>query len=176
MGNMQGLTKEKLMKHLDKTIQRAVTLEKKKKRWGITEQENKELSKLMLNYTRYYFKLMDDIFIDYIEPFLFTDEIIDLKQEILFKSGWEGNLLFEDIEICEFVSTVDSIEEVRELIQLLKTEELKMTLQFEQSEYGLEVTDLFRALNHVDKEDSIAKYVQLRYDMMISLLEGDKIE
>lgn len=171
MDHMQNLSGEQLYKKVDKTLQKAIVLDKKKKLWGISELENKKLNESILDYTRYYFKLIDDVFVNYIEPFLFTDKIINLKQEILFKSGWEGNLLFEDNEINEFIKKADNLKEIKILLQMLKTEELKMTLQFEKSEYGLEIMDLFSELNNSKDEDCVIKYIRLRYNIMIKLLD-----
>jgi hypothetical protein len=168
---------EQLCDTIDKILHKAELLEKKKAKWGISDEETKELIILKLQYMKYYYKLIDDVFVDYIEPFLFTNEIIDLKQEILSKSGWEGNLLFEEKEIDKFLNDVDNFEEVIDLIESVRDEEIEMMKKFEKEDVSPETLELFRLINTGSgTNDTIGNYIELRYNIILSLLEGELVE
>jgi hypothetical protein len=166
---------EQLSDTIDKILHKAELLEKKKAKWGISDEETKELIVLKLQYMKYYYKLIDDVFVDYIEPFLFTNEIIDLKQEILSKSGWEGNLLFEEKEIDKFLNDVDDFEQIIDLVESVRDEEIAAMEKFEEDDISSEILELFGLLN-IGPEDSIENYIEMRYNIILSLLEGEMIE
>jgi UDP-galactopyranose mutase len=172
---MKKLTEKELCDKIDKILHKLEVIEKKEKLWGISEEERKETIILRVEYMKYYYKLIDNIFIDYIEPFLFTEEIVNLKQEVLAKTGWTGELLFEEKEIDKFLDNVDNYEEVIELIKEIKEEELSMVENFEKSEISIDLIDLFKILNSTENAD-ISEYIELRYNIIISLLEGEIIE
>jgi hypothetical protein len=175
MEKKNKLTEEQICSTIDKILHRAEVLEKKKKRWGITDEETRELIILKLQYMKYYYKLIDDIFVDYIEPFLFTNEIINLKQEILARSGWEGNLLFEEAEINNFLNSVDDFEQIIDLVESVRDEEIAAMEKFEEDDISSEILELFGLLN-IGPEDSIENYIEMRYNIILSLLEGEMIE
>jgi hypothetical protein len=108
---------------------------------------------------------------------LFTNEIIDLKQEILSKSGWEGNLLFEEKEIDKFLNDVDNFEEVIDLIESVRDEEIEMMKKFEKEDVSPEILELFHLINTGSgTDDTIGNYIELRYNIILSLLEGELVE
>ena len=168
---MDILKENQMCNEIEKKLQRLQVLKKKKKLWGLNEKEEKEYAAIKLKYIVEYFELVDIIFIEYIEPFLFTNDIISKKTEIMEETGWEGNLLFKDKDIQGFLDNVKDKEKVIGILTYLKNEEIKQVEEFKNSEYGKKMLELFYVLNNIENESNfIINYIETRYEIMICLI------
>lgn len=170
---MYNLSEDKISKDLDKIIGKLHILKKKKELWGLTEDENKTLMNLTVEYAKNYYQLIDNIFNDYIEPFIYNEEIIEIKSILKDKYNWDGNLLCFDSnlnKLLKIFSKKDK-ESVVYLLNRLMEEELKMSYIFEESNYGKEIIELFSSLQNIDKSICINKYIKTRYNIMINMIK-----
>lgn len=150
-------------------------LDKKKKLWGLNSEESIKLNFLILDYMRYYYKLVDIIFNKYIEPLLFNDNIIGLKQELLLLLEWDGELLFfeEDIEVFMNKINDNNRQYIIELLEDLSHLEIESSkdIKFEDEE----IISLFIELNNIEnRNECIIEYIKIKYDILIELIkEGE---
>lgn len=176
---MKIYTEENLYNKIDKILNKSMKLEKKKKLWGINEEEEIQLFKLKLEYLQYYSMLIDMVFINYVEPMIYDEEIMDIKSEIMMKSNWEGNVLMTEDEIDNFINKIKDKEDMINLIQKLKIKEIKNMKKTEINGLGEEIFKLFNELPGIgedeDYKNNIIDYIIIKYDIMISILEGDDI-
>lgn len=170
-----NLSEEKISKNIDKIIGKLHILRKKKELWGLTEEENQSLMNLTFEYAKNYYQLMDNIFNNYIEPFIFNDRIIELKSILTDKYGWDGNLLCFDINLKDLFKNIsnDNKTEVISFIEELMNEELKEAVKLESSDYGKEIMELFSSLRNTNINGCVSKYIKMRYSIMISLIEEE---
>lgn len=170
---MYSLSEDKISKDIDKIIGKLHVLKKKKSLWGLTEEENKILMNLTFEYAKNYYQFIDNIFNNYIEPFIYNEKIIEIKCIFKDKYCWDGNLLCFDSKLKKIFKGLssDDKETVILLLKEVMNEELKMVNEFESSEYGIETIELFSSLQNVDKEGCVGKYIKTRYNIMISMIE-----
>lgn len=167
------LQEEKLCKDIENLIGRIHTLKKKKKLWGLSIEEESKMVKLTLEYLKNYYQLIDIIFSSYIEPFLYNDTIVDIKEEIYMKYEWDGNLTMFEEDIDKLLeSSKNSTVELISLIEKLKEEELKTAKEFVSTEYGKEACEMFCMMQNIKFDfKCIEKYIYTRYDVILGLLE-----
>lgn len=161
---------DKVCKDIDKLVNKIDILKKKKRLWGLSVAEDNDMVKMILQYFQNFYKLIDIVFCNYIEPLMYTDEIIQLKAELFDKYKWEGNILIfeEDMKIY------DNIKEVYEfmvLIEKLRECEKKEARKFANTEYGKEACEMFCALQNIDDCQCIEKYIDIRYDLILSIID-----
>lgn len=166
---MQMMNEEKLSKDIEKIINKIQILQKKKKMWDLSEIENEELLKLLLEYMRTNYQLTDVVFLKYIEPFLYNEKIIDLKGKLMSKYNWEGQLLFIDKDIQNLVNKINNKSEILDIISEITNEELELVDDFNISIYGEEISDLFASLQNNDKY-SIKTYIQMRREIILEMI------
>lgn len=166
---MQMMNEEKLSKDIEKIINKIQILQKKKKMWDLSEIENEELLKLLLEYMRTNYQLTDVVFLKYIEPFLYNEKIIDLKGKLMSKYNWEGQLLFIDKDIQNLVNKINNKSEILDIISEITNEELELVNDFNISIYGEEISDLFASLQNNDKY-SIKTYIQMRHEIILEMI------
>ena len=159
---------------MEKLLKRCELLEKKEKLWGISSDEEKELAEKKIEYLQLYYMCIDDLYLEFIEPLLFTDDIIDIKQEILAKSQWEGNLLFKQNDIEQFLDDVDNYEELICLIEELEAKEIFEIKNLNNEIYN--ILDCFCDIEELCNINNIIKYIKLRNEIMITILSGDDLE
>ena len=168
-----SLQEDKICKDIEKLIGRINTLKKKKKLWGLTSEEDLKMIELILEYLKNYYQLIDIIFNNYIEPFIYNDKIVNIKTELFMKYEWDGNLTMfeEDIERLMSISK-DSRVELVGLIEELKEEEILMAKEFSETEYGKEACEMFCILQNIKLSNNcIEKYIITRYDIILGLIE-----
>ena len=174
---MKQYSEEKLYNTIDKILDKIEVLEKKKKLWGLAKEDGIKLLKLKFEYLKYYSILIDKVFVDYVEPVIYTEEIIDLKSRILMESKWEGQLLIIEEDINEFIKNVrGKEEEIIDMINELRMREIKEIADLEDNIISEEIFKLFSELPGMEGEEedykiNIIEYVMMKYDVMLSLLE-----
>ncbi len=171
-----SLQEKRICNDIDKLIGRISTLQKKKKLWGLNVEEDKKLIGLTVDYLKNYYQLIDIVFNNYIEPFMYNDNIIDIKEELYSKYNWDGSVTMFNDDIDELLNNCkDSIPDVLNLIEQLKDEELLAADEFINTEYGKEAIEMFCSLQNVEINDEcIRKYILVRYEVILGLLEtGD---
>lgn len=173
---MQVTNEEALSNNIDKIIKKINVLKSKKKLWGLNLEDEKELIKLTLLYMKHYYQLIDVIFNDYVEPFLYNDKIISIKNEMLNTYNWDGSLFFFDSDIENLLNNVKDKSGIINHLKELQKEELKMFVYFKSSQYGEEIIELFGLLQNISKDGGIEKYINVRYNTLISLIEGEPNE
>ena len=170
---MYNLSEDKISKDIDKIIGKLHILRKKKELWGLTDDENTMLMNLTFEYAKNYYQLIDNIFNDYIEPFIYNEEIIEIKSILQDKYNWNGNLLCFDSQLNKLLKIFSNKDKtvVVSLLRKLMEEELKMSYMFEESDYGQEIIELFSSLQNIDKNICVSKYIKTRYSIMINMIE-----
>lgn len=170
---MYNLSEDKISKDIDKIIGKLHILRKKKELWGLTDDENTMLMNLTFEYAKNYYQLIDNIFNDYIEPFIYNEEIIEIKSILQDKYNWNGNLLCFDSQLNKLLKIFSNKDKtvVVSLLRKLMEEELKMSYMFEESDYGQEIIELFSSLQNIDKSICVSKYIKTRYSIMINMIE-----
>ena len=170
---MYKLSEDKISKELDKIIGKLHILRKKKELWGLTEEEDNLLKSLKVEYAKNYYQFIDNIFNEYIEPYIYNEEIIEIKSILQDRYNWNGNLLCFDFKLNKLLNLFndDDKEDVITLLEKLMEEELKMLYILEESDYGKEMIELFSLLQSVDKNICISKYIKTRYMIMISMIK-----
>lgn len=171
---MQTINEEKLNKDIDKIVAKVHMLQKKKRLWGLSEEENNELSKLLFTYMKNHYQLIDVVFSNYVEPFLYNDKIVYIKSVLTSKYDWDGSLLFFDNDMEKLFNKIndkqDNKQEVLDLINELVEEELVMSADFEDSDYGQEIIELFGTLQNTTSPDCIENYIRLRNDIITTMI------
>lgn len=170
---MYKISEDKISKEIDKIIGKLHILRKKKELWGLTEEEDKLLKSLTVEYAKNYYQFIDNIFNDYIEPYIYNEEIIEIKSILQDRYNWNGNLLCFDFKLNKLLKIFndEDKEDIISLLERLMEEELKMLYILEESDYGREMVELFSSLQNVDKDICISRYIRTRYNVMISMIE-----
>jgi hypothetical protein len=70
---------------------------------------------------------------------------------------------------------VDDFEQIIDLVESVRDEEIAAMEKFEEDDISSEILELFGLLN-IGPEDSIENYIEMRYNIILSLLEGEMIE
>lgn len=170
-----NLNEDKISKDIDKIIGKLHILRKKKELWGLTNEENTSLMNLTIEYAKNYYQLIDNIFNNYIEPFIYNDRVIEIKSELTDFYGWSGNLLCFDSNLKGLFSKInnDNKDSLILLVNELMDEELSEAIGFENNNYNKEILELFSSLQNTNKEGCVYKYIKTRYTTMISIIEEE---
>lgn len=129
----------------------------------LPEEDEKKLEELGVEYLETHYKLVDMTFTDNIEPFLYNDEIIHLKQMMNDKYQWTGEIIFDDEYLLNVLKNIEDVDELYSIMDEIETEELKQVQEFLETEAGKEIEYAFGQLilNEEDM-DSISKYITSR--------------
>lgn len=170
-----SLQEKRICDDIDKLIVRINILQKKKKLWGLSLEDDKNLIKLTMDYLRNYYQLIDIVFNNYIEPFMYNDNIIDIKEELYLKYKWDGSIMMFNDDIEKMINNCkNSISDVLRLVEKLKDEELLMADEFSKTEYGKEAIEMFCSLQNIKTDNQcIKKYIMIRYEVILGLLESE---
>lgn len=165
---------EKIYGKMDAITQKIKLIEDKKNLWGIYDEE--EVEKLMLKYLQYYYELSDETFIDYIEPFLYNEDIIKMKSILIDKYKWDGKIYFIEEDIEKFNNMIYDKKEFLKLFKKITEEEIK-NIHIESIQNDIkEMNVLFSELNHCKDENYIETYINTRFEIIKNLLGEENIE
>lgn len=168
-----SLQEKALMNKIDKLINSIEILKKKEQLWGLGAEDTKKLLSLTIEYLRNYYQLIDIAFGEYIEPFIFNDKIIDLKEQLRSKYNWEGNILLFNDDISELMESIgDDKKSVLSIIEEITKEEIESVKEFKKTDYGQESIKMFCTLQNKDlDEDCMEKYINTRLFILKDLFE-----
>lgn len=169
---------DKVCKDIEKLVNKIQILKKKKKLWGLTDDEDNIMINMILEYFQNFYKLIDIVFCNYIEPFLYNEDIICIKSKLMDKYNWNGNLLLKEDDI-KIVDNIDDKYYFIVLIERLRELELKEAEKFSNTEHGREASEMFCLLQNIKYDyKCIEKYIDIRYDLILSMInmEGETWE
>lgn len=174
--NME-VSEQNLYTKIEKLVKKIDLLERKKKQWGLSREEYNKLYRYNIEFLQNHYQLIDITFNNYIEPFLYNDRIIEIKSELFETYKWDGKLLCFDEDINNFIKNVkDNKNDVIKLLNELKDEEIKSSIEFLLTEQGQEMEELFCKLKNTSEKNSIKEYIDIRYDIMMEMIEVNENE
>lgn len=168
-------TLESLATKLESTHKKLFLMKKRLDRWGLNDEEKIKLEKLSTEYLETHYKLVDLTFTDHIEPFLYTDKIIDLKTKMEEKYNWSGEIMFDDDYMESVMKSIEDVDDFLDDIDELEKLELSQVGDFIDTPSGEEIEDAFKNLmvfenESEDKLDSISRYIISRSDITKKLV------
>lgn len=154
-------TIESLYNRLGELHKQIEKLKKRLELWKTLPKEQEEkLEKLGNEYIETHYKLVDMTFTDNIEPFLYNEDIIYLKQMMDDKYQWSGEIIFDDEYLLNVLKSIKDIDELYNIMDKIEEQELQEVKKFIETEAGKEVEYAFgQLILNKEDTDSITKYI-----------------
>ncbi len=98
------------MLELDKLDKKINIYRKKMKVMGLDKEENDKLVELVIRFTRKRIDLNDNVFDEYVLPYILEDDTVNILNDLIRDIGWRGQYISEESEEENIVSKFNEVD------------------------------------------------------------------